>query len=63
MAVASRSRIMIEGWAMLAWLLSGDGECEEVEVDLHGVVLLPDDKLIRIIGLIDALVDCELDES
>lgn len=48
---------------MLAWLLSGDDECEEVEVDLHGAVLLPDDKLVRIIGLIDALVDCELDES
>lgn len=48
---------------MLAWLLSGDDECEEIEVEVRGALLLPDDKLIRIIGLIDALVDCELDES
>ena len=48
---------------MLAWLLSGDGECEEIEVELHGAVLLPDDKLNRLIALIGSLVDCELDES
>lgn len=42
---------------MLAWLLSGDGDCEEVEVDPHGAVLLPDDKLIRIIDLIGELTD------
>lgn len=42
---------------MLAWLLSGDGDCEEVEVDLHGVLLLPDDKLIRFFDLIDELTD------
>lgn len=44
---------------MLAWLLSGDGDCEEVEVELRGAVLLPDDKLIRIIELIDELTACD----
>lgn len=42
---------------MLAWLVSADGDIEEVDVDVHGVLLLPDDKLIRIVGLIGALTD------
>ena len=41
---------------MLAWLVSADGDIEEIDVDVHGV-LLPDDKLIRIVGLIGALTD------
>lgn len=41
---------------MLAWLVSGDGDIEEIEVDVHGV-LLPDDKLVKIINLIGALTD------
>ena len=42
---------------MLAWLLSGDGDIDEVDVDVDGVLLLPDDKLIRIVGLIESLTD------
>lgn len=42
---------------MLAWLLSGDDDIEEIEVDVDGVLLLPDDKLIRIVDLIGALTD------
>lgn len=41
---------------MLAWLVSADGDIEEIDVDVHGV-LLPDDKLIRIVSLIGALTD------
>lgn len=41
---------------MLAWLVSGDGDIEEIDVDVHGV-LLPDDKLVKIINLIGALTD------
>jgi hypothetical protein len=40
---------------MLAWLLFGDGEIEEIEVDLDGVLLLPDDKLIREIEVVKVL--------
>lgn len=42
---------------MLAWLLSGDGDIEEIDVDVNGALLLPDDKLIRIVDLIGALTD------
>lgn len=42
---------------MIAWLVSGDGDIEEVDVDVVGVLLLPDDKLIRITDLICALSD------
>lgn len=42
---------------MLAWLVSADGDIEEVDVDVHGVLILPDDKLIRIVSLIGALTD------
>lgn len=42
---------------MLAWLLSGDGDIEEIEIDVNGAILLPDDKLIRVIGLIGDLTD------
>ena len=31
---------------MLAWLVSAYGDIEEVDVDVHGVLILPDDKLI-----------------
>lgn len=48
---------------MLAWLMSGDGDIEEIEVDDNGVLSLPDDKLIRIIDLIGALTACDDDES
>ena len=42
---------------MLAWLVLGDGDIEEIEVDVDGVLLLPDDKLIRIVELMGALTD------
>ena len=42
---------------MLAWLVSADGDIEVVDVDVHGVLILPDDKLIRIVSLIGALTD------
>lgn len=42
---------------MVAWLVSGDGDVDEVDVDVDGVLCLPDDKLIRIISLICALTD------
>ena len=42
---------------MLAWLLFGDGEIEEIEVDVDGVLLLPDDKLIRVVKVLSGLVN------
>jgi hypothetical protein len=42
---------------MLAWLLSADGDIDEIDVDVHGVLCLSDDKLIRIVSLIGALTD------
>jgi hypothetical protein len=38
---------------MLAWLLSGD-DIEEVDVDVDSVLILPDDKLYRLIEMIAA---------
>ena len=40
---------------MLAWLLFGDGDIEEIEVDVDGLLLLPDDKLIREIEVVKVL--------
>lgn len=49
---------------MLAWLVSGDGDVDEIDVDVNGVLLLPDDKLIRIVDLINALTQaCDDDVS
>ena len=48
---------------MLAWLLSGDGDVDEIDVDVNGVLLLPDDKLYRIVDLISALTADDDDES
>jgi hypothetical protein len=42
---------------MLAWLLSADGDIDEIDVDVHGVLCLPDDKLIRVVDLIRAFTD------
>jgi hypothetical protein len=41
---------------MLAWLLSGDDDIEEIDVDIDRALLLPDDKLVRIVGLIGELM-------
>ena len=48
---------------MLAWLLFGDGEIEEIEVDVDGVLLLPDDKLIREIEFVEVLSGLVNDDS
>lgn len=48
---------------MLAWLLSGDGDIEEINVDVNGVLLLPDDKLIRIVELMEGLTKGDDDDS
>lgn len=42
---------------MIAWLLSGDSDIEEVDINVGGVLLLPDDKLVRVHGLISELTD------
>lgn len=42
---------------MVAWLLSADDEVEEIDVDLHGALLLPDDKLICIVELMERLTE------
>lgn len=42
---------------MLAWLVSADGNIDEIEVDVHGVVMLPDDYLLRLINVLSGLVD------
>lgn len=48
---------------MLAWLLFGDGEIEEIDVDVGGVLLLPDDKLIREIEVVKVLSGLVNDDS
>lgn len=48
---------------MVAWLVTGDGDVDEVDVDVDGVLCLPDDKLIRIIDLVKVLSGLVNDES
>lgn len=48
---------------MVGWLIDGDGDIiDEVDVDVNGV-LLPDDRLIKIIGLINVLSGLVNDDS
>lgn len=41
---------------MVAWLLSADDEVDEIDVDLNGALILPDDQSVRLIGLVNDLL-------
>lgn len=41
---------------MLAWLLTADGDVEEVDVDVD-VVQLPDDYFVRLVEVLSGLVN------
>lgn len=44
---------------MIAWMLYPDGDVDEVDIDPIdlGLLLLPDDEIVRFIGLCDRLTD------
>ncbi len=43
---------------MIAWIVSADGDIEEIDVDVDGV-RLPDDYLVRLINVLSGLVNDE----
>lgn len=40
---------------LLAWVVSADGDVDEVDVPVHGAVPLPDDRIPRMIALLYVL--------
>lgn len=48
---------------MLAWLLSADGDIEEIDVTVHGAVVLPDDFIPALMSFLGDVVDVDHDDE
>lgn len=48
---------------MLAWRLMADGDIEEIDVAVHGAVVLPDDFIPSLMSFLGDVVDVDHDDD
>lgn len=48
---------------MLGWRLMADGDIEEIEIAVHGAVILPDDYIPSLLRFLEDVADLREDEK